>query len=141
MDTLCSGSAFFAEITAILAKCGIRETDSSVVTAIRTVVILAFSFLMAYITGQISEIHIIDAKTWLFLILSGLSTRASWLCYYRALQEGKASVVVPIDKMSILVTIVFSRIVFGERLTGKARIGLFLIIIGTLLMVIPSLSL
>lgn len=133
-----AGSSFFAGITAILAKCGIKKTDSDVATAIRTVVVLIFSWLMVMITGTWTGITNIGAKTLLFLILSGMATGASWLCYYRALQDGLASVVVPIDKLSILVTIIFSRIVFGERLNKKSLIGLGLIVAGTILLSLIS---
>lgn len=129
------GSAFFAGITSILAKCGIKKTDSDVATAIRTIVVLIFSWLMVLITGSGKGITQIDGKTMLFLMLSGLATGASWLCYYRALQEGPASVVVPIDKLSILVTILFSWIVFHEKLSKKAALGLLGIVAGTLLLV------
>lgn len=129
------GSAFFAGITAILAKCGIRETDSSVATAIRTVVVLAFSFLMAYITGQISEIHSIDAKTWLFLILSGLSTGASWLCYFYALQNGNVNKVVPIDKTSTILTMILAMIFLKEGISTSEIISIVFIGYGTLLMI------
>ena len=128
------GSSFFAGITAILAKCGIRRTDSDVATAIRTIVVLLFSWLMVLGTGTIWGIVNIDGKTVLFLVLSGLATGASWMCYYKALQGGPASVVVPIDKLSILVTIAFSRIVFHEKLTKKAAAGLLCMTVGTLLL-------
>lgn len=128
------GSSFFAGITAILAKCGIRKTDSDVATAIRTIVVLVFSWLMAGITGACAQLVQIDGKTLLFLALSGLATGASWLCYYRALQDGPASVVVPIDKLSMLVTIAFSWIVFHERLTKKAAFGAACITVGTVLL-------
>lgn len=130
------GSAFFAGITAILAKCGIRETDSDVATAIRTIVVLLFSWLMVLITGTWTGITGIDGKTLLFLVLSGLATGASWLCYYRALQGGPASVVVPIDKLSILVTIAFSWIVFHEKLTKKSALGVMCITVGTVLLAV-----
>ena len=129
------GSAFFAGITAILAKCGIRETDSTVATAIRTIVVLAFAWVMVAVVGSSGQIGSIKPMTWAFLGLSGLATGASWLCYYKALQDGLASVVVPIDKLSILVTIGFSRLVFGEKLTARSGAGLALIVAGTLLMV------
>lgn len=130
------GSSFFAGITAILAKCGIRKTDSDVATALRTVVVLAFSWLMVLITKTGAGITALSGKTLLFLVLSGLATGASWMCYYRALQEGPASVVVPIDKLSILVTIAFSWIVFHERLTKKAVFGLVCIVVGTVLLAV-----
>lgn len=129
-------SAFFAGVTSILAKCGIRETDSTVATAIRTIVVLIFAWLMVFIVGSQSAIAAIDGKTLLFLILSGLATGASWLCYYKALQDGLASVVVPIDKLGILVTIAFSYIVFHERLSKKSAVGLAAIVAGTLVMLI-----
>ena len=128
------GSAFFAGVTSILAKCGIRKTDSTVATAIRTIMVLLFSWLMVFIVGSQDQISSIGGRTLCFLILSGLCTGASWLCYYRALQSGPASVVVPIDKLSILVTVAFSRLVFQERLTSRSAAGLALIVAGTLAM-------
>ena len=130
------GSAFFAGVTSILAKCGIRETDSHVATAIRTVVVVIFSWLMVFVVGSQGEIRQISGRTMLFLVLSGLATGASWLCYYRALQDGPASVVAPIDKLSILVTVAFSYLVFHERLTRRSGLGLALIVAGTLAMLI-----
>lgn len=112
-------SAFFAGITAILAKCGIKKTDSDVATAIRTIVVLIFSFIMTFITGSISDIDKIGLKSFVFLVLSGIATGASWLCYYYAIQNGVVSVVVPIDKLSIIVSILFSYIVFKEKLSKK----------------------
>ena len=126
-----AGSAFFAGITSILAKCGIRKTDSTVATAIRTIVILLFSWLIVWIVGSWEQIPSLEGKTLLFLILSGAATGASWLCYFRALQAGPASVVVPIDKLSILVTILFSSLVLKETLSRKAALGLVLILAGT----------
>ena len=136
MDALCGGFFLFAGITAVLAKCGIKKTDSNVATAIRTVVVLLFSWLMVFLTGKQKEIRKTEKKELAFIYLSGLATGASWLCYYRALQDGLASVVVPIDKLSMLVTIAFSWIVFHERLTGKAAAGVSLITIGTVLLAI-----
>ena len=130
------GSALFAGLTAILAKCGIRNTDSNVATALRTGVVLVFSWLMVFVVGAQSEIRDISAKVLIFLILSGLSTGISWLCYFKALQTGPASVVVPIDKLSILVTIAFSYIVFHEKLSLKSGTGLLLIVVGTLALLI-----
>ena len=130
------GSALFAGLTAVLAKCGIRKTDSDAATAIRTVVVLLFSWLMVGIVGSTPTITSLSVKTWMFLILSGLAAGASWLCYYKALQNGLASVVVPIDKLSILVSIGFSALVFKEHLSKKAALGLVLIVVGTLLMLI-----
>ena len=124
------GSSFFAGITSILAKCGIQKTDSDVATAVRTIVVLLFSWLMVFVTGTMSGIKDISGMTLLFLVLSGLATGASWLCYYRALQLGEASVVVPIDKLSIVVTIVFSSVFLNERLQPKAFFGLLMIVGG-----------
>lgn len=130
------GSALFAGLTSILAKCGIRETDSTVATAIRTIVVLAFSWLMVFVVGSQGTIGDISGRTLLFLVLSGLATGGSWLCYFRALQGGPASVVVPIDKLSILVTVLFSYLVFHEKLTKKSALGLAGIVAGTLLMLV-----
>lgn len=127
-------SAFFAGVTSILAKCGIRKTDSTVATAVRTIVILIFSWSIVLIVGSQDQITEISGKTLLFLILSGAATGASWLCYYRALQEGPASVVAPIDKLSVLVTVAFSYFVFGERLGRKQAAGLVLLTAGTVAM-------
>lgn len=134
------GSAFFLGLTAILAKCGIQKTDSTAATAVRTIIVLIFSWIMVFIVGSQDTITNLSVKTWIFLILSGLSTGASWLCYYRALQDGPASVVVPIDKLSILVTIALSYIVFKEKLSKKSGPGLLLIVLGTFLMIVPTLS-
>ena len=109
------GSAFFAGITAILAKCGIKNTDSDVATAIRTIVVLAFSWLMVLISGSFSTIIVLDTKTWVFLVLSGLSTGASWLCYFKALQLGDINKVVPIDKSSTVLTILLAFIFLIEK--------------------------
>lgn len=130
------GSALFAGLTAILAKRGIRKTDSTVATALRAIVVLAFSWLMVFVVGSQSTLRDISGKTLLFLTLSGLATGGSWLCYYKALQDGPASVVAPIDKLSILVTILFSYLVFHEKLTKKAALGLPLVVAGTLLMLL-----
>lgn len=131
-----AASALFARLTAILVKCGIRKTDSDAATAIRTGVVLLFSWLMVWIVGSGPTITSLSAKTWIFLILSGLATGGSWLCYYKALQDGLASVVGPIDKLSILVSIGFSALVFKERPSKKAALGLGLIVAGTLLMLV-----
>lgn len=128
------GSAFFAGVTSILAKCGIQKTDSNVATALRTVVVLIFSWIMVFLTGVQGQITGIDGKTLLFLALSGGATGASWLCYYRALKEGPASVVVPIDKLSVLVTVAFSYFVFGEKLGKRSAVGLALLTAGTVAM-------
>ena len=130
------GSAFFAGITAVLAKIGIEHINSTLATAVRTVVVLAFSWLMVFVVGSQNTIGQITGNTLLFLILSGLSTGASWLCYFRALQAGPASVVVPIDKLSILVTVAFSFFVFHEKLSKRSGIGLALIVAGTLAMLV-----
>ena len=130
------GSALFAGLTAILAKCGIRKTDSTMATAIRTIVVLAFSWLMVFIVGSQDTIGDISGKTLLFLVLSGLATGESWLCYFKALQLGDVNKVVPIDKLSILLTIAFSYFVFHEMLTKKSALGLMLIVGGTLLMLV-----
>ena len=129
-----AGSALFAGVTAILAKCGIRKTDSTVGTAIRTRVVLVMAWLMVLVTGKAGAVRQVPRRELAFICLSGVATGASWLCYYRALQSGPASVVVPIDKLSILVTVAFSRLVFQERLTSRSAAGLALIVAGTLAM-------
>ncbi len=128
------GSAFLAGITSILAKCGIQKTDSDVATAIRTVVVLLFVWLMVWVVDSAPTITSLSAKTRTFLLLSALATGGLWLCYYRAMQDSLASVVVPIDKLSILVSLTFSGIVFKEWLSTKAAGGLALIVAGTMLM-------
>lgn len=130
------GSAVFASLTSILGKIGISDINSNLGTAIRTIVVLVMAWIVVFVTRKQHTIKDIDKKSWIFLVLSGVATGGSWLCYYRALQTGPASVVVPIDKLSILVTIAFSYIVFREKLTAKAGIGLVLIVAGTLLMLI-----
>ena len=127
-------SAVFASLTSILGKIGISGIDSNLGTAIRTSVVLIMVWLMVFVKNKQSEIESIDHKELLFIILSGIATGASWLCFYRALQDGLASVVVSIDKLSILVTIVFSRVVFHEKLSKKALLGLILITVGTVIM-------
>lgn len=131
------GSAFFASLTAILGKVGISGVESNLGTAIRTMVVLLMAWLMVFVTGKQHTIKAIPPKDLGFICLSGFATGASWLCYYKALQNGPASIVVPIDKLSILVTIIFSWLVFHERLSKKAAAGLFLIVLGTLVMLIP----
>lgn len=128
------GSAVFASLTSILGKIGISDINSNLGTAIRTIVVLVMAWIVVFVTGKQHTIKDIDKKSWIFLVLSGFATGGSWLCYYRALQTGPASVVVPIDKLSILVTIAFSYIVFHEKLTKKAGCGLVLIVVGTLLL-------
>lgn len=132
-------SAVFAALTAILGKIGIDEVESNLGTAIRTVVVLIMAWFMVAVSHKGHLVRTVPKKELLFICLSGIATGAAWLCYYRALQEGFASVVVPIDKLSILVTIAFSYLVFHEKLTLKSAIGLALIVVGTLLM-IPHLS-
>lgn len=126
------GSAIFASLTSILGKVGIENIDSTLGTAIRTIIVLIMAWIVVFVTKKQNTIRDIDKNSWIFLFLSGIATGGSWLCYYRALQMGSASVVVPIDKLSILVTIVFSYIVFKEKLNKKSALGLLLIIIGTL---------
>lgn len=130
------GSAVFASLTSILGKIGSSDINSNLGTAIRTIVVLAMAWIVVFVTGKQHTIKEIDEKSWIFLVLSGVATGGSWLCYYRALQTGPASVVVPIDKLSILVTIAFSYIVFHEKLTKKAGCGLVLIVVGTLLLLL-----
>lgn len=132
---LATGSAFFAGITAILAKCGIRKTDSTVATAVRTIVVLAMSFLMVLLVGSIPTIGTISWKSWLFLILSGLSTGASWLCYFQALQLGDVNKVVPIDKSSTILTMLLAILFLGESLTWLKVLCMAAIAVGTYLMI------
>ena len=129
------GSAFFAGVTSILAKCGIRKTDSTVATAIRTVVILVFSWLTVFLIGAQSEISSIDGKTLVFLILSGAATGASWLCYFRALQIGDINKVVPIDKSSTVLTILLALIFLHEGLSFPKLLAVVVITVGILLMI------
>lgn len=129
-------SAFFASLTTILGKIGIEGVESNLGTAIRTAVVIVMSFIMVAFTGKTGEIKKIDKKELGFILLSGISTGASWLCYYKALQDGEAGIVVPIDKLSILVTIAFSYIVFKERLSKKAMLGLVMIVFGTLVLLV-----
>ena len=129
-------SAVFASLTAILGKVGIRDVEPNLGTAIRTGVVLVMAWAMVFITGKQGEVRRIPPRELLFICLSGLATGASWLCYYKALHDGLASVVVPIDKLSILVTIGFSWLVFKERLTARAGVGLALIVAGTLGMLV-----
>ena len=124
-------SALFASLTSIFGKIGVEGVESNLGTAIRTVVVLGMAWLMVFVTGQQKGIRRIGRRDWLFLLLSGLSTGLSWLCYYRALQDGPASVVVPVDKLSILVTIVFSRLILHEKLSRRAAAGLALLVLGT----------
>ncbi|MGN0316114.1 MAG: EamA family transporter [Fusicatenibacter sp.] len=128
-------SALFAGVTSILAKCGIRKTDSTVATAIRTVVVLAFSWVMVFVVGSQSQIGSIEGKTLIFLILSGLATGASWLCYFKALQLGDINKVVPIDKSSTVLTILLAFIFLHEKITWIRAAGVLLIAVGTFLMI------
>ena len=129
-------SAIFAALTSILAKIGIEGVNSNLATAIRTVVIVFMAWLMVFITGNQNGIVDISKKNWIFLILSGLATGASWLCYYKALQLGEVSKVVPIDKLSIVITISLAFIFLGEQITLKTLIGCSLIIVGTFVMIL-----
>ena len=130
------GSAVFASLTAILGKIGISGVESNLGTAIRTAVVLLMSWAMVFVTGKQGELKLIPKNELGFICVSGLATGGSWLCYYKALQDGPASVVVPIDKLSILVTVLFSYLVFHERLTKKSALGLAGIVAGTLLMLL-----
>lgn len=131
-----AGSAFFASLTAILGKVGISGVESNLGTAIRTCVVLVIAWVMVFVTGKQREVRRIDKKELRFICLSGIATGASWICYYRALQEGPASVVTPIDKLSVIVTVVFSYFVFGEKLSKKAMAGLALLTVGTVAMAV-----
>ena len=131
---LAAGSAFFAGVTSILAKCGIRKTDSTVATAVRTIIVLIMSSLMVLIAGSAGTITQISGKSWLFLVLSGLSTGASWLCYFRALQNGDVNKVVPIDKSSTILTMLMAFIFLQESISMLKVICIIVIAAGTLLM-------
>lgn len=129
-------SAVFAALTSILAKVGIEGVNSNLATAIRTVVVVAMAWGMVFLTHAQSGVSGISKKSWLFLILSGLATGGSWLCYYKALQLGDASKVVPIDKLSVVITLVLAFVFLHEEFTAKSLIGCILIGVGTLIMVI-----
>jgi transporter family protein len=129
-------SAVFAALTSILAKVGIDGVNSNLATAIRTVVVVVMAWGMVFLTNAQSGLSEISKKSWLFLILSGLATGASWLCYYRALQLGEASKVVPIDKLSVVITLVLAFVFLHEEFTAKSLIGCILIGAGTLIMVV-----
>lgn len=129
-------SAVFAALTSILAKIGIDGVNSNLATAIRTMVVVVMAWWMVFLTHTQSGITEISKKSWLFLILSGLATGASWLCYYRALQMGEASKVVPIDKLSVVITLVLAFVFLHEEFTAKSLIGCILIGVGTLVMVL-----
>ena len=130
------GSAVFAALTSILAKIGISSVDSNLGTAVRTIVVLVMAWLIVAVKGKLPELKVLDKKELLFISLSGIATGASWLCYYYAIQNGMVSVVVPIDKMSLLLTVIFSYFVFHEKLSRKAILGLILMLAGTLLMAV-----
>ena len=129
-------SAIFAALTSILAKIGIEGVNSNLATAVRTIVVVLMAWFMVFITGNQNGIVDISKKSWIFLILSGLATGASWLCYYKALQLGEVSKVVPIDKLSIVITIILAFIFLGEQITLKTLIGCCLIVIGTFIMIL-----
>lgn len=129
-------SAVFAALTSILAKIGIQGVNSNLATALRTVVVLAMAWGMVFLTGAQNGIGTISRKSWIFLILSGLATGASWLCYYRALQIGQASKVVPIDKLSVVITLIMAFVFLHEQFTWKSAVGAVLITAGTLVMVL-----
>ena len=129
-----AGSAFFASLTAILGKIGISGVESNLGTAIRTCVVLVMAWLMVFVQGKQKEVRAISGRELVFICLSGVATGASWLCYYRALQDGPASIVAPVDKLSVLVTVAFSYFVFGEKLSRKAAAGLALLTAGTVAM-------
>lgn len=129
-------SAIFAALTSILAKIGIEGVNSNLATAIRTVVVVVMAWGMVFLTNAQNEIVAISRKSWIFLILSGLATGASWLCYYKALQLGEASKVVPIDKLSVVFTLILAFVVLHEEFTVKSLAGCILIGIGTLIMVL-----
>lgn len=127
-------SSVFAALTSVLAKVGVENVNSNLATAIRTVVVLVMSWLMVFVTNSQSGITEISKKSWLFLILSGLATGASWLCYYKALQIGDVSKVVPIDKMSVVLTLIMAFVFLHEEFTPKSLVGCLLIAAGTLVM-------
>ena len=127
-------SAFFAGVTGILAKCGIRKTDSTVATAIRTGIVLIMSIIIVFITGSISELSVISTRTWVFLVLSGIATGASWLCYFKALSLGDINKVTPVDKSSTVLTVIFAFIFLKEEFTRIKGVSVLLIAIGTYLM-------
>ena len=128
------GSAFFAGITSVLAKCGIKQTDSNLATATRTVVVLVMAFLMTLVVGSLNTISSITAKSWIFLVLSGLSTGASWLCYFKAMQLGDVSRVAPVDKLSVPLAMVLAMVFLHEPVSLKVIAGGLLITAGSLLL-------
>ena len=133
--TFALGSAFFAALTAILAKIGVKDVPSNLATAIRTVVILLIAWGLVFARGEAGELRQISRQSLLFLVLSGAATGASWLCYFRALQDGPASVVAPLDKLSLPLVILFAGLFLGEKLTPKTALGVALICLGTFVLV------
>ena len=133
---LALGSSVFAALTSILAKIGIDGVNSNLATAVRTAVVLVMSWGMVFITNSQAGLADISRRSWVFLILSGLATGASWLCYYKALQIGEASKVVPIDKLSVVITMILAAVILHEQFTAKSILGCVLIAVGTLLMVL-----
>lgn len=129
------GSAVFAALTAILAKVGVEGVDSNLATAVRTLVVLVMAWAIVLVTGVQGGLASISAKSWIFLVLSGLATGASWLCYYRALQLGQASLVVPIDKLSLVITLVLAVVLLREQLTARGVVGAVLVTVGAIVMV------
>ena len=129
-------SAIFAALTSILAKIGIEGVNSNLATAVRTIVVVLMAWLMVFVTGSQNGFMDISKKSWIFLILSGLATGASWLCYYKALQIGEASKVVPIEKLSIVITVALAFLFLGEQITLKTLIGCSLIVAGTFVMIL-----
>lgn len=130
------GSAVFASFTSLLAKIGIQNIDSTLATAIRTIVVLIMAWLIVFIQKKQTQVKYINKRSWLFLIISGITTGLSWLCYYRALQDGLASIVVPIDKLSVVFTIAFSYFILKEKLSYRSFLGLIILVIGTLMLLI-----
>lgn len=133
---LALGSAVFAALTSILAKIGIEGVNSNLATAVRTCVVLVMSWGMVFLTNSQEGLTEISRRSWVFLILSGLATGASWLCYYKALQVGEASKVVPIDKLSVVMTLILAAVILHEQFTAKSILGCVLIAVGTLMMVL-----
>ncbi len=131
-------SAVFASLTAILGKIGVETISSHLATAIRTIVVLVMAWILVFANGRHREIRTIDKKSWIFLLLSGAATGLSWLCYYRALQDGDAAIVVPIDKLSVVLTVLFAALFLGERPSWKVLLGLLLLTAGTLLLLVPA---
>lgn len=129
------GSAVFAALTAIFAKVGIEGVDSNLATAVRTLVVLVMAWAIVLVTGVQGGLASISARSWVFLVLSGLATGASWLCYYRALQLGQASLVVPIDKLSLVITLVLAVVLLREQLTARGVVGAVLVTVGAIVMV------